>query len=156
MNLINIEQFKNPISEKLLSIEKGIWAIDQENQLIDLEIPSSLLLSKFKSNLFAHGSTIFVSGIITDMILDMLRVQKNIKETTLVVKDFTKIFATPESFTAFVKKGNKIKVLLKTKLIAVCVNPVSPEGYVIDSQILQNALSENLGIPVYDVFKIGE
>lgn len=154
MNLINIEQFENPLNEELLSIEKGIWAIDEKNQLFDLKIPSTLLLNKFKDKLFMYGSTIFVSGIITDGILDLLRVQKNIKETTLIVKDFTKIFVSPESLNAFLKKGGKIKVLLKTKLIAVCVNPTSPEGYIMDSKLLQTTLFENLGVPVYDVFKM--
>lgn len=153
-NLINIEPFIHPLSNHLIAIENGIWAIDGADELHDLEIPSTLLLEKFKDQLFKFGTTIFVSGIITDKILDMLRLQKSIKNTVLIVKDFTKIFASPESINAFLKKGGTIKVLLKTNLMAICVNPTSPEGYVLDSYKLRSTLSESLGIPVYDVFQM--
>lgn len=155
-NLINIEQFINPLNEQLIAIENGIWAIDSDNRLHDLEIPSTLLLEKFKDKLFRFGTTLFVSGIVTDKMLDLLRLQKNIKNTVLVVKDFTKIFATPESVNAFLKKGGKIEVLLKTKLLAICVNPTSPEGYVLDSKKLRETLSESLSIPVYDIFQMND
>jgi hypothetical protein len=57
-------------------------------------------------------------------------------------------------YFAFLKRGGKIKVLLRTNLIAVCVNPVSPEGYTLDSGLLCDKLSESLGIPAYDIRKI--
>ncbi|MDD4848175.1 MAG: hypothetical protein PHR53_05360 [Bacteroidales bacterium] len=155
-HLINIEQFIHPLSSQMIAIENGIWAIDDTDGLHDLEIPSTLLLEKYKDRLFRFGMTLFVSGIITDKILDLLRLQKNIKNTVLIVKDFTKIFVSPESLNAFLKKGGKIKVLLKTKLMAVCVNPTSPEGYVLDSNKLRDSLSETLGVPVYDVFQMNE
>jgi hypothetical protein len=45
-------------------------------------------------------------------------------------------------------------VLLKAKLLAVCVNPVSPEGITLNSEKLCAAMNESLGIPVYDVKKL--
>ena len=44
-------------------------------------------------------------------------------------------------------------VLQKSKLIAVCVNPTAPNGYVLDSDILCRKLEEALKLPVYDIVK---
>lgn len=152
-NLINTEEITTNAKNQLLSIEKGIWAIDNDDNIHDLEIESSLLLEKYKDKLFKYGNTIYVGGIVTDKILNVLRMQNSITETTLIVKDFTRIFATPEVFYSYLEKGGKIKVLLRTKLVAVCVNPTSPTGYTINSEKLTTELSAALGIPVYDIVK---
>jgi hypothetical protein len=151
--LINLEKFDSPFNDELLSIESGLWAIGKENELYDLQIKSTLLLEKSKDKLLKYGNAIFVSGILTDKLLNILRVQKSIHEAIVIVKDFTKIFVSPEAYSSYISKGGKIKVLLKTKLIAVCVNPVSPEGYILDSDKLIEALSESINLPVYNIKK---
>ncbi|HOZ29538.1 MAG TPA: hypothetical protein PLL66_01355 [Bacteroidales bacterium] len=149
--LIHLDVFEFFKTDDLLSIEKGLWAIDVNHEIHDLDIKSSLILEKSSDKLFKYGNTIFISGILTDKLLDFARIQKNISTTVLIVKDFTKIFISPEKYSAFISKGGKIKVLLKTKLISVCVNPVSPDGFVINSPKLCNELATTLGIPVYDI-----
>ena len=59
-----------------------------------------------------------------------------------------------ETYYAFLKKGGTMKVLQKSKLLAFCINPQSPEGYCLDSDELRVAMQESLGIPVYDVKRI--
>ncbi|MBO7570748.1 MAG: hypothetical protein J6T48_01195 [Bacteroidales bacterium] len=152
-NLINIEEYKSPVSDKLVETERGIWAIDDKEEIHDLGIDSTLLLENKKDKLFEFGTTIFASGIVTDKVLNLLRMQKEIQNTKLIVKDFTRIFVTPESLYSYLSKGGKIKVLLRTKLIAVCVNPTSPSGYIMNSEKITAELSEALNIPVYDIFK---
>lgn len=150
-SLINLEEYRTSLTEDLLKIENGIWSIGDDNRLYDLNIPSTLLLDRYKDKLFEFGHTLFVSGILTDKTLDTLRLQPEITETRVVVKDFTKIFASSETVQSYLKKGGKINVLLKTRLIAVCINPVSPAGYRMDSEKLQKALEESLEVPVYDI-----
>ena len=150
-HLINIEKSQNPYLSTLLQIDKGIHTIGKESNIHDLNIPSSLLLDKYKDRLWGHGSTFFVAGVLSDNMLNTLRIQKNIHETVIIVKDFTKIYATPESYKAFIQKGGKIEVLLKTKLIAICINPTSPTGFTVDSDKLKTALEEQLLVSVYDV-----
>lgn len=150
-SLINLPQYETPLQDTLLDIENGIWSIDEKQNLQNLHIPSTFLISQHKEKLFLHGNTLFISGALSDKLLDTLRLQKNIEDIILVVKDFTRIFASFESVNAFLKKGGQIQALLKTKLIAVCINPVSPAGYVIDSDKLKNSLMESLGMPVWDV-----
>ena len=150
-SLINLPQYETPLQDALLDIENGIWSIDDEQNLHNLHIPSTFLIDHHKEKLFLHGNTLFVSGAVSDKLLDTLRLQKNITDIILIVKDFTRIFASFESVNAFLKKGGQIQVLLKTKLIAVCINPVSPAGYVIDSNKLKDRLIESFNVPVYDI-----
>ena len=152
--LMQIEAFQSPVNEKLLALDSGIFAIDQNWNITSLGIPSVFLLEKYRDKLFGSGEMLYVTGAVSDSLLNFLRVQKNIREITLIVRDFTRMFLTPESYRAFVNKGGRIKVLLRNKLIAICVNPVSPEGFVLDSHKLCDNMSESLGIPVYDIRKI--
>ncbi len=150
-DLISMKAVDEEIKERLLPIQKGIWAIDDEGSLTDLEIESVLLIDKAKDKLFNKGNRIFVNGAITDKFLNFLKVQKQIKDIEIIVRDFTRIFASPETYYAFIKRGGQIKVLQKTKLIAVCINPVSPDGYCLNSDELKQAMEAKLKLPVYNV-----
>ena len=150
-SLINLPQYETSLQDNLLEIENGMYSIDNEHNLHCLNIPSTFLIDQHKEKLSMYGNTLFVSGVVSDKLLDTLRLQKNITDTVLIVKDFTRIFASPESVHAFLKKGGKINVLLKTKLIALCINPVSPAGYVLDSNKLKESLMESLQTPVYNI-----
>ncbi|MCZ4693583.1 hypothetical protein DWB61_00625 [Ancylomarina euxinus] len=150
-DLISLKAVGDELKERLLPIQKGIWTISEEGELFDLEIESVLLIEKAKDKLFTQGNRIFVNGAITDKFLNFLRIQKQIKEIEIIVRDFTRIFASPETYYAFIKRGGRIKVLQKTKLIAVCINPVSPDGYCLNSDELKQAMEEKLKLPIYNV-----
>ena len=45
-------------------------------------------------------------------------------------------------------------MLQRSKLIAVTLNPTSPQGFLLDSRNACDALSDALQTPVYDVMKI--
>jgi len=152
--LINLPEVEEEVKNKLKAIESGIWAINQEGELFDLEIESVLLIDKAKDRLFTHGNRFFVNGAVTDKFLNFLKAQKQIEEIELIVRDFTRIFASPETFYAFQKRGGRMKVLQKTQLIAITINPVSPDGYHLNSDELKQALENKLNLPVYDVKKM--
>ena len=151
-DLVRLPRYNTSMLSQLLEIEQGIFAIDGD-ELYDLGISSAFLLEKKKAELFSHGHCLFVSGAVGDKLLEMMRLQPEISDTTLVIKDFTKVFASQSAFRAFCQKGGKMQVLLRPHLLGVCVNPWSPSGYVMDSEKLQAALTEALGLPVYDVKK---
>jgi len=155
-DLISLKAVGDELKERLLPIQKGIWAIPEEGKLFDLEIESVLLIEKAKDKLFTHGNRIFVNGAITDKFLNFLRVQKQIKDIEIIVRDFTRIFASPETYYAFIKRGGRIKVLQKTELIAVCINPVSPDGYCLNSDELKQAMEAKLKLPVFNVRELNE
>lgn len=88
---------------------------------------------------------VFVEGMVTERILE-----KHAKKT-VVVKDFTKLFITAPIYRKFCATGGSINVLSRSELIAICVNPVSPNGYTLDSKKVTQRLSDELGIRVYDI-----
>lgn len=151
--LTQLPVFESALHDELLFAEPGICAIEQDI-LYRLPIASPLLFTKCKDKLFSHGNTLFVSGIVTDNMLDYLRIQPNVKDVCLVVKDFTKIFVTPMSLAGFLQKGGRLMALQRPNLLAICINPVSPMGYTMDSDALCQALQSEIEVPVYDVMKV--
>ncbi len=150
----NIDEFNTPVKNQLIPIERGIWAINENNVLTDLEIPSVLMIEKYKNNILKHGKNIYAPGVITDKLLDFLRIQNHPEKTVLIAKDFTKLFFSVNSYRSYLNSGAKLKVLLKTNLIAVCVNPVSVTGFSFDTNELCQKMSEAIKMPVHDIMKI--
>ena len=134
----------------MLQIENGIYALENGNP-VSLNIPSSLLSDKYKTELFAHGNQLFISGILTDMMLNFLKMQPEAKGCAVVVKDFTKIFVSPMTLRLFQSKGGRLSVLKRPNLLAVTVNPVAPSGFELPSSLLVEAMERVFPVPVYDV-----
>lgn len=145
--------FETRRRDEFLQFDSGIYALNDDDCL-RLPVPSSLLFSRCKDKLFTHGATLYVSGIVTDSILEYLRVQPNIKDVVLVVKDFTRLFVTPFVLQGYLQRGGRLMVLLRPNLIAICVNPVAPCGYTVDSRRLCDALAQAVDVPVYDVVQL--
>ena len=152
VDLINLELTSDENIRKLDPLDKGLWFIDKDGALHSLDTMTSL-----SKDIHFEGmdgcQTLYVAGALVDGFLEKVRKNKDLKQVELVVRDFTKIFVTPQQFRLFVKAGGRISVLQKSKLIAVTVNPTSPSGYVLDSDTLCGKLSEAIGLPVYDLLK---
>lgn len=153
-DLIKLQEVEPELKEKLEPIDSGIMAIDEDNQIHDLNIRSVFMLKKVKDQIFKYGNRLFVAGAVSTQLFEFLRMQKNVAEIEVIIKDFSKVFATPHSFYTFINKGGKVKVVNQTQLVAVCINPVSPNGYKLDSDVLRESLEDTLQIPVYDVKKL--
>lgn len=151
-DLIEVEEISESLQLKLDRIVQGVWAIDTDENCIDLELPSVFLLGQNEQDLFRFGRRIFIAGAITDRVFKWFCTQKQPVE--LIVRDFTRVFTTPESYYAFLRKGNRLRVLHRSHLLAVTINPQSPNGIVLDSQQLQCAMEESLKLPVYDVKRV--
>ena len=152
VQMINLDITSQENYNTFNDIKNGVWAIDEDGVLHDLKVASSL-----STNINTDGlkkcRTLFVSGALTDNFVNNIRQNRIFNETELVVRDFTKIFLTPMTYNSFVNGKRKITVLQKSKLIAVCVNPTSPNGIVLDSEKLCGVLSEAIKLPVYDLRK---
>ncbi len=149
-DLMQLPKYETSKTEELLQLENGIFAIEDDVP-VSLNIPSSLLSDKYKSELFSHGNHLFISGILTDSMLNFLKIQPEVKNCAVVVKDFTKIFVSPMTLRLFLSKGGRLFVLKSPNLIAVTVNPVAPSGFRIPSDILVKAMEGVFEVPVYDV-----
>ena len=152
VDLINIGMTSEGNIALLSPLESGMWWIDTDGQLHEMEGATSL-----SQQVEFHGmdrcATIYVAGALVDSFLEKLRKNKQLRQVELVVRDFTKIFVTPQQLRLFEKAGGRIKVLQKSKLIAVTVNPTSPSGYVLDSEAVCDKISQAINLPVYDLLK---
>lgn len=151
-NLICLDEVETTLRDRLGNIESGIWAIDNEGLPHDLGIASVFLIDRSEKDILRFGRRLFVAGAVSDRLLKILSAKG--KGITLIARDFTKLFLTPETYNAYVRAGNSLMVLQRSKLIAVTLNPTSPQGFLLDSKSTCDALSEALQTPVYDVKKI--
>lgn len=140
------------LKEKLFNISQGIFAIhNTTNEIVDLEIPSLLMIDKYRDKLFNVSKTLFIPGMITDKLLELIISKKNIQDYTLITKDFTHIFSSPLNTRRFLSLGGKILYLYSTRLLAITVNPVSPLGFKIDNEKLLSSLRSQIDVPIYNV-----
>lgn len=149
--LINLEEAPEKLRLSVAQASLGLWAVDEAGEVHDLNIPSAFLLGRGEENLFRYGSTLFAAGAVSDRLLKYLSRQPNVKDIVLVVQDFTKLFITLEAYAEFTRRGGTIQVLQRSHLMAVCLNPTSPQGYTLNSAEACRQLSEALECPVYDV-----
>ena len=150
--LICLDEVDETLRNRLNNIESGIWAIDSEGEIHDLEIASVFLIDRSEKDILRFGHTLFAAGAISDRLLKILSAKG--KDITLIARDFTKIFVTPEVYVDYTHRGNRLMVLQRSKLIAITLNPTSPQGFLLDSKSTCDALSDALQTPVYDVKKI--
>ncbi len=101
-----------------------------------------------------ENENIYFSGVLSDKIINLFKGDYNVSGKTLIVKDFTKIFITPENYEWFTGRGGKIEVLKSARLLAICINPWSPTGYHLDSDKICDIFREKTGMPVYDIIKL--
>lgn len=135
----------------LLEVDRGMRAIDDDGQIYDPQIASACLLDKHRDTIFAHGHRLYVAGAVTDRLMTFLSTRREVDRTTLIVRDFTRIFAEQRNFAAFLRKGGKVEVLQRSRLLAVCINPTSPQGYHVDGTRLRQSLQEKINVPVINV-----
>lgn len=123
-----------------------------DGRVLQMENASAFLLSEKDKNMLLGSSKIYLPGALTDKFLSMFLSGKTEVEREIIVKDFTKLFISEEIYRQFLRNGGRITVLDRTHLIAICINPVSPAGYTLDSRELQEAIQENTGVKTYNIF----
>lgn len=96
---------------------------------------------------------IVLSGSATvDTIKDILLNKKS--SFKIIVKDPTRIFIPSMDYHILQKMGMELRVVKNINIIAVTVNPYSPEGYYFDpEELLERMKSAVPHIPVFDVIQ---
>ena len=151
--MTQLPQYEGKFAEQLQQIENGIYAITDEG-IKDLQIPSLMMIDKYKDKIFACGKKLFVAGALNDKFIQFLKIQKNPQEIEIIIKDFTKIFSNEDNTLQYLSKGGKIKVLDKANLIAITANPISPTGYHFNNEEMLDALRKEIPINIYNVKQI--
>lgn len=152
LKLIQLNKSKIQFPPSLLQKNWGIWLYSANDNSESLLYKSAFNLTT-ESVEIEPSQTIFVTGALTDSLLKRVIGEPKLKDKEVVVSDFTKIFISPHLLTLFENGGGRVTVLERSNLIAVCLNPVAPNGYTMDSQSLCKELSAASNLPIYDIFK---
>lgn len=128
------------------NFSRGIWAVDTHGIIHKLKLPTALALDKIEGDIFRYGRKFFVGGAVTDKILDRFR-----GPVTLIIRDFSCMFAGLQSYRAFKASGGNMMVMKKGNLVGLTVNPVSPQGFRVDSARVCELLTEATGLPAVDI-----
>ena len=152
VKLVNLEKTSEDIVDKLMPIQKGVWAVEDDGELVDMNVSTSLV-SKLDTSRLRRCRALYVSGALTDGFVNVVRQDSKLKDVELIVRDFTKIFVSPQAYHGLLASGRRVTVLQKSQLVAVCVNPTAPNGYHLDSDKLCDTLSSAINLPVYDIVK---
>ncbi len=144
------------LRKKLENITRGIRGISAGGEITDPGVESALLPAGVRDVMDKCENRIYVPGAVSNALLKTLADRKEVERTELYIRDFSRIFAEPRVFYSFLRKGGRMFQLFKTRLLAVCVNPVSPEGYRLNSEELVDVIQKEVGVPVYDIKKMEE
>ncbi len=152
VQLIGLPLASDDLHDRFARLDRGTWWLDDKGALHELSAATSLSQDIHFDGM-ERCCAIFVAGALVDSFVEKLRATKKMKDIEIVVRDFTRIFVSPQLFKLFHKGGGRVTVLQKSKLIAVTVNPTSPSGFVLDSATLCRQLAEAIELPVYDLLK---
>lgn len=117
-----------------------------------LDVRTSLDASKeIIDNFDSSISYIYVKGVISDMLLNDLIKECNVRNITIIADDGTKLFIKRETLSKLTIKGGVLRVLEPITLLCITCNPTSPYGYNFNRKDFIKALKENTSLPVFDV-----
>jgi len=152
-SLIDLPQVSAALYGLLFPLDSGVWLLPEKDAAIKKIAGTVFTLDDDLKQLLPENTTIYAAGAVTDRFLKLLctHTKGRIK---LVVRDFSKLFISALTYDRFVRKAGSIEVLQKAKLLAVCTNPVSPEGARLNPLLLRAQMEEALQLPVYDIVQI--
>ncbi len=129
----------------LITFDRSVRYIDTVTSLRSGDIISEQLGEDTDSIVLSGSATV---DTIKDILLNM---KSSLK---IIVKDPTRIFIPASDFAILQKMGMKLRVLENVNIIAITVNPYSPEGYCFEPCELLEAMRNAVPhIPVFDVIQ---
>ncbi|MCL2098393.1 MAG: hypothetical protein FWH23_06510 [Bacteroidales bacterium] len=151
--LISLPKVSAALYDLLYPLNSGVWLLTEKEEVIKKIAETVFTIDNNLEQSLSDKLTVYASGAVTDTFLKSLcgRTHSAIK---LVVRDFSKLFVSSLTYDRFIRKGGSIEVLQKAKLLAVCTNPVSPEGTRLNPLMLKEEMQEALQLPVYDIVQI--
>lgn len=162
MTAFAVECFKlNEVSSNIKNIILKNYKtsiIENFEEVIVPKVEVSLVNGKRISELINENTThVFIKGAITSRFLKDISENKYYKNIIIVIEDGTKIFVDINTWNDLKAKGLKINVLNKIEVIAVTLNPLSPEGYYFDSEEFKNKISHYISdVKIIDVLSGGD
>jgi hypothetical protein len=151
LSKLQVQAADEPWAKELAAMARstGRMAIGGPNLPVRVLSGSSPLVHhpKTDANWSPEARAVALPGALTDRTLSVL---EEIFDTVLV-KDGTHIMSSPTAWTIFVRRGGRILAEHSLRVVALTVNPYSPEGYDLPRQkLLEEIRSVVGGLPVVD------
>jgi hypothetical protein len=131
----------------------------QNSQLaLYLDITTNINSGKKICEQIDENSThVFIKGAITHTLLKDISQSLFFRDITIVVEDGTKVFVEPSAWNELKSKGLHVESLNSIDVVALTLNPSSPEGYFFDSDQFKSMMEGYLpDIKIIDVLSGGE
>jgi len=149
IKLMKLEEVNDALFDDLIDLDDGVYSVDEKVK----KMPFKTLLSIKNIDIDKYGYNYYITGVLNNNFVKKILTKKHMEKYTIIVKDYTKIFLDKSIFEKFTKLGGKIKVLQKIDLKAVTYNPISPEGFTIESRPIMEKIKKKTGMTIIDVKK---
>lgn len=138
-------------------MEQGITGIIDENSTVEyIDTGTSLQSGSAISRYITEGTKyVVLSGSAT--MCTLMDIMQNAKRSLkIIIKDGTRVFIADRDMHLLKRMGMELRVLNSINIIAVTVNPYSPEGYHFDAKTFLESMRRAIPhIPVFDVMQGG-
>lgn len=151
VSLIGLPEASLSVREAFEDSPAAIMTVDAGGTVQDSGIASALGTADVTA-LVSGAAALYVGGALTDRFASAVRASCS-GGLELVVPDFTKVFLSAPVLRSLGDAGVRLTVLKRSRLLAVCVNPLAPNGYRLDSERLCAGLSAAVDVPVYDIMR---
>ena len=119
---------------------------DRLERIVELVAPSALLGLSRSRDRWEGVRAIAIPGAVTDRVIEELMALGRQKTShTLIVPSGAHLHASPLHMTRLMRRGWQIVARRSPVLVAISVNPTSPQGDIVDSKALRVALQERVG-----------
>lgn len=110
--------------------------------------------SLIASNCDAEMTVVFKGAVTQRFMQSLLEKCRNLTKMRLVAEDGTRFLLTSNQIKELRRRGATMQVKRPANLLAVTVNPVSPDGFNLNSSQICQKLREALLVPVIDVLAV--
>jgi molybdopterin-guanine dinucleotide biosynthesis protein len=140
-----VDYFRKLIQAAPISI------VDQQGNVQLLTVKTALMTAELLEQVPKATKYLIVRGAITNPLLKGLIDKRKIYPSlTLVIENGTKCLCDERTYAQFLKSGFVLKVVEPLNLIAITVNPTSPDGLMIDEELLKSGLAI-INKPIWNV-----
>lgn len=145
-------------ARKIIQGQNKTCIIQKSGNVVVPDIKTSITGGKKISELMDEKADyVFIKGAVTTSLLKDIGENKFLRGIKIIIEDGTKIFTDINVWNELRRKGLKVETLNAIEVIAVTLNPVSPEGYFFDSALFKTEMVKYLpGVKIVDVVSGGD
>lgn len=148
VRMINLPEVSDSTKKHLQKLDPGVWSIGDKGTARKLY--SRTVLNLPADCLEEECKIVYSTGAVGERFVNSILKKRYEVSLSIVVRDFTRLFISPQTLNSFLGRGGRIEVMERASLVAIAVNPVSESRKVLESREIIEILSSRVGVPVID------